>query len=225
MAKSEVAVPKGDNLPTTVEEKMAAEAQALRDNLQVASSKISTQNKSYTLPDGTMVGEQIQLVIIGYAAINSMYENAEYVQGQPNPVVCCAIVDMKVGGDMIPFASSSDKQSERCGTWNTPECPMNEFGSKGKGKRCKNEYALLVCLPTDNKVMELRIPPTATEEIAKSMGAIMKEFGHPSQAIATFKFNPGKSYPLPIITTADANPMWKEHYVVGEGAMEDLLKG
>ena len=101
---------------------------------------------------------------------------------------------------------------------------MNEFGSSGKGKRCKNEYLLLVCLPTDDKVLQLRIPPTATKDIAISMGAIIKEFGHPSQAIATFKFNPAKSYPLPIITTADQNPKYKEHYTAGKEAMADLLK-
>lgn len=227
MAKSQQAVAvkdESENLPMTIEEEMAAEAKAMRDNLQVASAKISTQNKSYTLPDGTMMGDAIQLVILGYTATNTMYKDEVYNKNTPSEVSCSAIIDMKVGGPMTPRANSINKQSESCGTWDKPECPMNEFGSAGKGKRCKNEYLLLVCLPTDNKVMQLSIPPTATKEIAKSMGAIMKEFGHTSQAIATFKFNPGQSYPLPIITTADPNPMFKEHFVAGKEAMVDLLK-
>lgn len=226
-AKKAVAVAAGesDNLPMTIEEEMAAEAQAMRDNLQVASAKISTQNKSYTLPDGTMIGDSIQLVILGYTATNTMYKDEVYNKNTPSEVSCSAIVDMKIGGKMTPRANSADKQAECCGTWDKPECPMNEFGSAGKGKRCKNEYLLLVCLPTDDKVLQLSIPPTATKEIAKSMGAILKEFGHTSQAIATFKFNPSQSYPLPIIVTADPNPMFKEHFTAGKEAMADLLKG
>ena len=93
-----------DNLPMSIDDEMALEAQALRNNLQITSPKVSTKNKSYTLPDGTMVGDTIQFAILGYAMVNTMYKDESFVDGKPSEVVCQALVDMKVGGDMIPKA-------------------------------------------------------------------------------------------------------------------------
>ena len=99
-----------------------------------------TQDKKFQLPDGSKVEGPLDLVIVDFVSRNTFYEGT-YDPNNITPPACFAIHPEPK--QMAPSENSPIKQSDDCAS-----CPMNQFGSSGKGKACKNGRMLAV-LPPD----------------------------------------------------------------------------
>ena len=65
-ASTDVAVKNKATELANIEQEMAAAAEAMAAGLQVTSDKVSTQNKAYKLPDGTLLGPTMEAVALGF---------------------------------------------------------------------------------------------------------------------------------------------------------------
>lgn len=139
-----------------------------------------TQDKQFTLPDGTKTREPLQVVIVDFTSKNEFYEGAYDKDNIASPV-CFAIGDQAL--KLVPSGNSTDKQANSCG-----ECPMNAFGSKGAGKACKNTR-LLAVMPSDadadTPLWLLQVSPTALKGFDGYVKDVQRQFGTPPVGVVT----------------------------------------
>lgn len=114
-----------------------------------------TQDKKFVTPDGEVPGP-LKLVIVDFVTQRSFYDRA-FDRKNPCPPACTAISTKPT--EMAPFKDVPVRQSDNCAG-----CPMNEWGSDGDGKACK-EHRLVAVIPVDadaeTKVSVISVSPTA----------------------------------------------------------------
>jgi hypothetical protein len=146
-----------------------------------AGDKISlTQDKKFQLPDGRKSEGPLKLVILDFVAAHNYYEGA-FDRDNIVPPNCFAIGTNPT--QMVPSANSPDKQADNCQT-----CPMNQYGSAGKGKACKNSRLLAVLPPdadADTPVMVLSVPPTSIKAFDAYVTAVAQKFGMAPAGVVT----------------------------------------
>ena len=84
---------------------------------------------------------------------------------------------------MTPTDNSPNKQADSC-----QGCPMNEFGSSGEGKACKNGRLLAVLPPdADDKtdLWLLEVSPTAIKGFDGYVNSVVRQFGVPPVGVVT----------------------------------------
>ena len=149
-----------------------------------------TQDKKFELPDGTRSSGPLQLVIVDFVSTNSFYEGA-YDPNNISPPACFAIGSNPT--QLVPSENSPVKQSNSCAA-----CPMNQFGSSGTGKACKNGRVLAV-LPVgataDTPLMVLKVSPTALKSFDAYVTSVIRSFQLPPvSVITTVTFDDSLSY-------------------------------
>lgn len=183
-AKNEVAVRKSTAVGAVVDVKAKlAEMMASQEGktAPVGGNKIRvTQDKQFALPDGSKTREPLRLVVVDFNSRNEYYEG-EFDKNNPTPPACFAIGDIPV--KLVPSANSPEKQSDAC-----LGCPMNEFGSKGAGKACKNSRVLAVLPPDaepDTPLWLLQVSPTAIKSWDGYVKDVSRVFGTPPIGVVT----------------------------------------
>ena len=148
-----------------------------------------TQDKHMVLPDGSKT-TTIQVVIVDFASRNEFYENP-YDKNNIRPPACFAIGD--VPSELVPSASSPEKQAESCAI-----CPNNAFGSAGAGKACKNTRFLAVLPPDaeeDTPIWTIKVSPTAIKNFDSYVKNVQRMFGVPPLGvITTVSFDENSDY-------------------------------
>ena len=159
-----------------------------------------TQDKKFQLPDGSKVDGPLDLVIVDFVSRNSFYEGA-YDPNNISPPACFAIHPEPK--QMVPSDNSPVKQADDCAS-----CPMNQFGSAGKGKACKNSRVLAVLPPdadADTPLWLLQVSPTALKGFDGFVGSVARTFQMPPIAvIASVDFSPNETYAS--LTFGDPRP-------------------
>ena len=159
-----------------------------------------TQDKKFQLPDGSKVEGPLDLVIVDFVSRNTFYEGT-YDPNNIAPPACFAIHPEPK--QMTPSENSPIKQSDDCAS-----CPMNQFGSSGKGKACKNGRMLAVLPPdadADTPLWLLQVSPTALKGFDGFVGSVARTFQMPPIAvIASVDFNPNETYAS--LTFGDPRP-------------------
>lgn len=146
------------NLPVNYAEQLMKEAAAISERLSAPSGdRIRfNSNRGFFTPDGAE-GEELEVVVLDFVSSN-MYYDGPYERDNPRPPACFAIGTKP--NEMIPSPNSPDKQADNCS-----QCPMNQFGSAGKGKACKNTRLVAMApLGLDGEtppVWVMSIPPTS----------------------------------------------------------------
>lgn len=155
-----------------LEQEMAEEAAALSGSLTVASSNISNAGKQFTLPDGTNLGNQMKVVILGYVKFHELYPNTVYNANNPEPPICFG--SHKITDEAKPSPLVKKPECDVCDV-----CPNNEWGSKGQGKACKETYRVAVILPEIDKSIPyiLKVVSTGLKHFDTSINAIQRTFG------------------------------------------------
>lgn len=148
-----------------------------------------TQDKHLMLPDGSKATE-IQVVIIDFTSRNEYYDGA-FDKNNIRPPACFAIGD--VPSELVPSANSPEKQADSCA-----ECPMNQFGSAGAGKACKNTRVLAV-VPADadenDPIWTIKVSPTAIKGFDGYVRNVQRMFGVPVVGvITTISFDENSDY-------------------------------
>lgn len=159
-----------------------------------------TQDKKFQLPDGSKFDGPLDLVIVDFVSRNTFYEGA-YDPNNISPPACFAIHPEPK--QMAPSDNSPIKQSDDCAS-----CPMNQFGSGGKGKACKNSRVLAVLPPgadADTPMWLLQVSPTALKGFDGYVGSVARTFQMPPISVVTsVDFNPNETYAS--LTFGDPRP-------------------
>jgi hypothetical protein len=184
---------KKNTLPANLQEEMANEIEQFKNRIAGPSgNKIKTDDKIFTLPDGTS-GETLSVVIVEFMANNAYYDKP----WNPNlvvPPVCFAIGVEPAG--LTPSENSPEAQAESCAA-----CWANQWKSSktGNGKACTNSRLLAVMAPDqseDQPLMLLKVTPTALQAFDGYVASVARTFQRPPRGVITeISFDPNSKYP------------------------------
>lgn len=139
-----------------------------------------TQDKKINLPDGTKTDGPLELVIVEFVTMHNFYAG-RFDKDNIVPPDCFAIgTDPK---NMVPSPNSPNPQAKDC-----QSCPMNAWGSEGKGKACKNGRKLAVLPPdadADTDMWTLGVSPTALKNFDGYVASVVRTFGLPPVGVVT----------------------------------------
>lgn len=204
----------------TIQAQMAADLAALQGRTGApGGDKISCKNKKFKLPDGTEADE-LRLVIVDFTNVNNFYEGA-YNKDAIVPPACFAINPIILS--MAPSDNSPLKQAEDC-----QGCPMNQFGSDGNGKACKNIRRLAVLPPDadeDTPLWVLDTSATANKSFDAYVRSVAQKFNLMPVGVTTLvTFDPSVDYPSLRFSEPEANENLAVHYARRDEAKERLVQ-
>jgi hypothetical protein len=196
-----------------LQEELRKQAAAMNERtMPPGGNKIQVgQDKMFKLPDGSKVPE-ITVCIVDFAVVHNFYENG-FDPKNIVPPGCFAVgFNPK---QMAPVPESPNLQAEDCQT-----CPMNQFGSDGDGKACKNGR-LLAVLPANDAgddvdheadILLLNVSPTALKGFDAFVQSISRTFQTPPVGVlCKVSFDPNQTYsrlmfsdPTPIQSVGEA---------------------
>lgn len=219
-ASTSVAVRK----PTTgavvsIKEQLAAQAAAMADRiLPPGGNRIKLGSGSMTMPNGEKTPGPIEVVVVDFVARNNFYEGT-YDPNNIQPPACFAIGTNPL--KMVPSPNSPLPQAKTCA-----ECPMNQFGSAGKGKACKNERLLALLPPEaeeDTPMWTLSVSPTGIKGWDGYVAGIARTFqSSPVGVITTIGLNDAVDYASLTFSNPVPNPNLELHFARQQEA-RDLL--
>lgn len=162
-------------MPANMEALMAQFKQQL---VKPQGRRIKLQNRKFKFPDGTEL-DNFRCVIVSFVYSNNYYDT-DYMSGVYNPPACFAI-------SLTPRGAVPSKQIEKPQCYECDKCPMNQFGSRGRGKACQNRIQIAV-LPLDadagSNFYILDLPPTATRPFNTFLAQSVGTLGVPPQAMS-----------------------------------------
>jgi len=182
------------NLPVSIADQMRKELSTLDSTLMpIASNKISTKGKVFSLPNGQSSPGPLLGVVLDYVQFNTFYKGA-WNPNSPQMPVCWAIgKDVKA---LTPSGEAPEPQHTSCAG-----CPKDAWGSSGtgKGKACKNQYRLILATVDggpDQSPMSLYVSPSGMKHWSNYVREIksVHEF-LPVQVITKISFDPNAPYP------------------------------
>lgn len=195
-----------------MQEQLRAQAAAMAERTTPPGGNkiMAGTDRQFKLPDGTKTPE-LKAVIVDFVTVHNFYERA-FDPKAIMPPGCFAVGTNP--RDMAPVQESPNLQAESCQV-----CPMNEFGSSGNGKACKNSRRLAL-LPVDDEgnvlgdddILILDISPTAIKPFDGYVQHVTRTFQLPPVGvITTFSFDPAADYakvicsdPQPLNNIGDA---------------------
>lgn len=204
-----VAVKKPSGGIVSIQAQLKAQAEAAAGKIAPASgiSIRATQDKQFQLPNGQKVTE-LELVVVDFVSRNEFYEGA-YDKDNITPPACFAIHPEPK--NMVPSENSPVKQADTCG-----ECPMNQFGSAGKGKACKNGRVLAVLPPdadADTPMWLLKVSPTALKGFDGFVAGVLRTFQMPPVGVVVkVSFDEGQTYASMVFNDPTPNENLEVHF-------------
>jgi hypothetical protein len=170
------------------------------------------------LPDGRKTKEPLQLVVVDFIAANMFYEG-KFDPQNPSPPACFALGENPM--QLVPSGNSPNQQSDSC-----KGCPMNEFGSDGNGKACKNQRVLAVLPPDaqpDTPMWRLVVPPTSTKAWDAYVKSVVSMYQMPPvSVVTTVSFDESVDYPKLQFGEPVANESLEVHYARQDDAKQML---
>ena len=148
-----------------------------------------TQDKKFALPDGTRTEGPLQLVVVDFTSRNEYYEGAYDPNNIASPVCFAIHPEPK---SMVASDNSPDKQCDDCAS-----CPMNAFGSAGKGKACKNMRVLAVLPPEADEstpLWLLKVSPTGLKAFDAYIAGLNRLDMPPVAFTVDVGFNPAETF-------------------------------
>jgi hypothetical protein len=204
-----------------IQDQLAAQVAGLANRVAPATGvKIrATQDKKFILPDGTTTPGPLELVIVDFATVHNFYEGA-FNKDDIVPPGCFAVgTDPK---KMFPSANVPNKQASDCQT-----CPMNQFGSNGKGKACGNGRLLAVMPPdadADTPIWLLQPSATAIKGFDSYVAGVARAFqSMPISVVTTVSFDENETYAKMVFGDPKPNPGLATHFARQAEANELLF--
>lgn len=172
------AKPANTNL-VSIKAEMAAMLAAQADKTAPAGGNAIriTQDKKFTLPDGSTIPGPLQLVIVDFGTEHRFYEGA-YDPRAITPPNCFALGSNPL--KMMMSKNAPDPQAvDKDGSCQS--CPNNQWDSAGvgKGKLCKNSRVLAVLPPdadADTPMWKLTVSPTALKGFDAFVTGVQRVF-------------------------------------------------
>ncbi len=209
---------KVENLPVNYDEELAKERASIKEKIGALGGSFVRVNrdKTFGLP-GDQTSPTLLAIIVEFAALNQFYKGRFDPKNMQGPVCVAA---GQVIHKMVPFGRSPDKQAEDCNS-----CSMNQWGSEGRGKACKNQRQLALVAPDaqgDGPIMLLKISPTAVKFFDNFVAESMNVTGALIKQVTEISFDSKVDYPSLRFKIAGMNEDWQTAF--GRRAMaRDLL--
>jgi hypothetical protein len=195
-----VALKKNSGAVVDIRAQLQAQAAAMNERTSPATGiNIRTAGKKFSFPDGRKTDGPVEMVVIDFVARNEFYES-DFDKDNIVPPACFAIGNIPT--KLIASDNSPQKQSDECSS-----CPMNAFGSKGKGKACSNTRMLAVVEPgvEDAPIYLLKVSPTGLKAFDGFVQGTSRTFQLPPVGVVvTVGFDDNEDYPK--LTFSDAKP-------------------
>lgn len=204
-----------------VREELRKQAEAVGKRIQSPSGGFIrvSQDKKFTLPNGTKGEGPLSLVVVEFVSTNRFFDRP-YKEGDKTVPACFAIGDNPL--TLVPEETSPVPQAEACNV-----CPNNEFGSKGKGKACSNNRLLAVVennADPESPILLLKVSATATRAWDEYVAAIKSQFeSMPISVITDVYFDPKNTYPSLRFGNPRTNPNLEVHFGRMKAAKERLM--
>lgn len=209
------------NLPVSLADQIAKEVQEVAERVSSPSgdSIRITQDKKFAFPDGTEHPGPLDLVVLDFAYGNNFFDRP-FKKGENIPPACFSRgMSQK---DLVPSGNSPDKQAESCA-----KCPLNEWGSNGKGKACANNayLAVIAADETDEeRVLTLKVSPTAVRGWDNYVHTVRNKCKTvPVGVITQVYFDPNEDYASLRFGNPVPNPNLEQHFALRAAARERLL--
>lgn len=198
---------------------LQAQAAAMNERTAPATGiNIRTAGKKFSFPDGRKDDGPIDLVVIDFVARNEFYES-DFDKDNITPPACFAIGTIPT--KLTASDNSPQKQSDDCSS-----CPMNAFGSKGKGKACSNTRLLAVVEPgadAESPIYLLKVSPTGLKSFDGFVQSTSRTFQLPPVGtVVTVGFDDGEDYPKLVFSDAKPNEDLDVHFGRQEEARQLL---
>lgn len=199
---------KKNNSIVSIKEQLAAQAASVADRIAPPSgSGIKLNPGSMTLPDGTKTPGPLDMVIVDFVAMNQFFPD-DFDRNNIKPPVCFAIGSNPL--KLVPSPNSPEPQAKTCA-----ECPMNAFGSKGKGKACNNERKLVLLEPdgdAETPLLTLKVAKMGVKGFDSYVAGVARTFNSgPVGVITTVGLNDSVDYANLTFGNPQPNPNVGEH--------------
>lgn len=203
----------------SIQDTLRAQAAALNERTQPASgNKIRLSKGKFTLPDGTETAGPLELIVVDFTTVHKFYEG-KYDPKNITPPACFAIGQNPK--QMTPSDNSPNKQCDSC-----QGCPMNEFGSDGNGKACKNGRLLAVLPPdadADTEMWLLEVSPTAIKGFDGYVNSVARLYQMPPVGVVTtVSLDEQSDFPKLVFTNPQPNANLEVAFARQEEAKEKL---
>lgn len=205
----------------SIKERLAAQAAEMTDRtLPPGGNAIRLSPGKFSLPDGSETPGPVEAVIVDFVSTNSFYEG-KFNKDVVTPPICFAIGTNPL--KLVPSPNAPEPQAKTCS-----ECPMNQWGSDGKGKACKNERKLALLPPdaTDSTPLwVMKVSPTATKSFDAHVNSIARTFQTPPVgAVTSISLDSTQDYPKLVFGDAVPNENLAVHFARQDEAREMLNK-
>jgi len=137
------------------------------------------QGQLFEMPDGEKLPE-FTGVILDLNRANAYWKESFSDSGGGTPPDCSSIDGIHADLNTEECPSPTGK----CGHGTQPECPMNRFGSAGRGKACKNLKRMHVILAGHKMPLRLTLPPTSIKALDIYVSLLASK-GYPYQRAET----------------------------------------
>ena len=214
-----VAVKKTSGAVVDIRAQLQAQAAAMNERTAPPSgNKISVGGKRFTFTDGHESDGPEDFVIVDFVARNEFYED-DFDKNNIVPPVCVAIGTNPK--KLVALDSSPSKQCDDCAS-----CPMNAFGSKGKGKACSNTYYLAVLPPDADEATPLSVLKVSATGM-RSFDAFVQHTSRtfqvpPVGVVVSVGFDANETYPKLAFGDAVPNENLAVHFARQAEAQEML---
>lgn len=185
---------------------------------QTQSSRVKVlQSKQFEFPGGKVDGQPFDAVVLDWRWVNNYYASA-YNPTDKAPPLCWAVGPEP--GKLIPSPHGSQVQADACS-----KCRMNEFGSKGRGKACRNTLRIALVPPGANAETTpwiLTVSPTGVKWFVTYANLLAKSERLPIHMLTKIGFDSRESYPTVRFQAAGENPDLATAYSLKLAAQDAL---
>lgn len=188
--------------------------------VSVGGKFISTKGGTLSFDGNPMKDNEMFVIIVDHIFENAYYEG-RFNPESPQPPTCFAFGRSEK--ELIPHVNVVEAEQNPCDT--CAGCPMNEWGSDGRGKACKNvrRLALIPAGIVNNKTDELELYDTGHFESAEV--AYLKLPVTSTKGFSSYIKQVAQAYSKPVlgvITRIYCEPDPKTQYKVHFEAVDEV---
>lgn len=183
---------------------LQAQLDAIRSKIQAPTGKnikILRSGEEFEVPGVGIVPAAMRVVVVAFTNRNDFYVGP-YDENNIVPPKCFAISDEIKA--MAPDVSVSEPEAIDCAS-----CILNQWGSEGKRKACKNQKIVAVLPPDDPNadILLVKVSPTGVKDFDGMVSVGVSRFGKvPVQVIAEIGIKPaGQGYAFTFGLATDEN--------------------
>lgn len=179
--------------------------------------KIKITAGRWALPNGKTSIEPLNVIILGWRWINRYYPGAFDASDIKSPD-CWAVGQEP---ELLAPVGGEDQQHTDCAS-----CPMNKFGSNGKGKACRNGARIaMVAADLKSDIVYFDVAPTTIKSFSETISKLSSTKTHPLQAVVEVDIDTKVSYAKATFSVVRLHDLDLAELVALKKEASDVLDG